>query len=77
MGYEDQGTAYDPAATGHERVCMKSRWDVTWGMTRREQADAYIAKGEAKRRKDGKWDMRYKASRHVHDVETGKPSIFE
>jgi hypothetical protein len=52
------------------------RWDVMWGHTRRQIADDYILTGKAKRRKDGGWDRRYRASRFVEDVESGRPSLL-
>jgi hypothetical protein len=52
------------------------RWDVDWGRTPRQIADDYIANGEARRRKDGKWDMRYRASRFVDRVKTGKVGFW-
>lgn len=51
-------------------------WFVSYGRTMREIADVYIASGRAVRRKDGKWDRRYSASRFVESVESGKASLF-
>lgn len=51
-------------------------WFVSYGRTMREIADDYIASGKAVRRKDGKWDRRYRASRFVERVELGKTSLF-
>lgn len=57
-----------------EIMAAHYRWDVLWGRTLGEIMRARIASGEAVRRKDGGWDMRYRASRCVKDwIDQARP----